>query len=325
MKKLLIIAVIIVGVLTGAAYFFNNVLPVKIEQLLKGYVKETLGQEIEIARIAIHPLKGVLLDGVTLYEKGTKAPALKIARVQTFPFLPSLLTKKKIFLYLGAQNVYCHVKRNEDGTLDLPAFTQQPENGLSFFVNNAEIKNLDLDFEDTGVKFRRRFSGINLSANFFVPSDIRYKLSWDKKIVLKGKYNLSSGTVKANLTMHDCNLQALNPYIDAFALRSAYVRKAQLTIAGKKSYRINGNAVIENIFIVYPLKDLALPVLQPRAPGIEAKGNLTVTDGRLSYAAGSFSYRLNAALEKGEFKNLPFIDTVTQTQAVFSLDEKTLR
>ncbi|MDD5194949.1 MAG: AsmA-like C-terminal region-containing protein [Candidatus Omnitrophica bacterium] len=338
MKKLLLAAIITLSLIIAATYALNTFLPEKIKQISENYLRKTFAQEAAIAKVTISPFRGVLFENVVCYDKATKKPFLKAARVQAVPLLPSLLTKKKVILYLSAEDAYYNLKRDDHGHIRIATQVFKVR-GNDFLINNIRVKNLALDFDDRITGFHKIFDGIDIGARFMIPSDVNYRLTWSKKITLKGAYNLKNETLKASLVLKDINLNAIAPYLNnftqsektagapkgnlltGFIFDGGYIRWAEFEILAKDGYHARFTADIEKLSAKYSFKDTDANATQ----NIEAKGNLAIDMGEINYVQGAPVYRLNCRLQKGEFKNIAFLDTFSNTNATFSLDEKSLQ
>lgn len=346
MKNLLIILIIVILITAGAIISVKLFLPSKIKSLAENFVRENLHKDIEISKVEVSFYGGIIFYNVSLYEKKTEAPYLKISKLRLMPLYPSLLTGEKTISVLTVDNAYIYLCRDKDGRFNLPEIkTGAGKKQPSVIVKNISFKNINLNFEDKKENFKKAFSDISLWADIDF-NKIDFTLRVSNKITAKGKYSLNTNDIDANFSLNDIDLSEFSPYLKAVDLKSASLEKGSLHIEGNETYFIKGNIGIKNVFAlkndmeyrgslifapditITKEKSFIVGNIEIKDAGfikdkMEFKGSLSLSP-QITLSENSFSYYLEGNLKEAQGVNIPYINTLSDINAEFNLNKEKL-
>ncbi|MFA5270975.1 MAG: AsmA-like C-terminal region-containing protein [Candidatus Omnitrophota bacterium] len=331
MKKLLIVLIVLLILYLTSNYILNIFLPEKIDSLARSFVAEHSDKRIKISRIEVNIIKGIVLKDVLLLESNNKTPYLRINTIKLLPFYPSIFSDKKIFFSINIDGVAFSLKKNIDNTFNLPKLTFDNKNRQTiaegekinakesapgeekkefFFAKSISIKNLDIDFTDEKVNFRKKFSGFSLFADFVNLSKISFKLNLPRQLALRGVYDLSTKELSATASLTQIPLSDFTPYLGGIIVKDGSIRQGDITFSGKQNYSLKASAEIENIFAA--------------KNDSQFKGNLNVqTD--ITFSGEKLDYRLTGDIAQGTLKFTPYIDSLNSINAEFSFNNGRLQ
>lgn len=342
-NKILVAAIIVLLAHFAANYILNSFLPQKIKAAVEKFAADTLDSRVEINQTRISILRGIFFQDVSFYQKGEKNPYVKIKKFRAIPSYAALLAAKKIVISLKVNDAYLALKRNENGEFIFPQIKNAPANETAspdtgkkpqgaapgtvkapaakeplFLIKNITVKKLNLGLEDKTANFTKTFEDIFIQANLDKFPQINFSLHWGDKLALTGKYIADTNYLQASCSLQQINLPDFNPYFKGFSLKNAVLKTAQLTLEGKDTYVIKGNAKLKGIELNYPLNNP-----DKISQIAEFKGDLNL-DIETKAVKQNFSYRIGGSLLDGQAQNLPVIDKLAGIKSNFILDNNKL-
>jgi len=169
--KTILIVFIALVVLVGIAGFF--ILPHVVKPILIEKLSQKLHREAAINKIAINPfLLSITLNGFKLKEPAQSSPFISFDElhvdVQGFS---SLIKQAIIVKEIRLVHPYISIARHEDGSYNfsdlIPKEEEKPEEKPTpFSLNNIQIINGSIDFDDRPMKTRHTVRDMSLSIPF---------------------------------------------------------------------------------------------------------------------------------------------------------------
>ncbi|MCM8831201.1 MAG: hypothetical protein NC918_03290 [Candidatus Omnitrophica bacterium] len=315
----LLFFLILIG-LVGSYYLINTYLPKKIKTEIEKAIKNNLNQMIKIQNIKINLIKGITIENIALYEEKSPFAYLKIQKAKVILFYPSLLFKIKFINSIELENVKFFITRYKNNTTNLPVFKKSFQSNENFLVKNISIKNLDIDYIDQIVDFKKAFNNLYIRLTFKKPSNIYFKVNCQKSIEIIGLYNPKDTQLKSKIKIANLNLAEFSPYFKEIKLNNALIKDAFIEIEKEKVYNINGNAFLEYLETEYLLQ--TTDANQPLP--IKYIGPLFIKNFNLKINGNIMLYNISADIKNGNIKNIPKIDNLQEINANFKLDNKNL-
>lgn len=169
--KTIFIVFIALVVLVGIAGYF--ILPHVVKPILIEKLSQKLHREAAIDKIAVNPfLLSVTLNGFTLKEPAQSSPFISFDELHVdIQGLASLAKKAVIVKEIRLVRPYISIARHEDGSYNfsdlIPKEEEKPEEKpIDFSLNNIQIINGSIDFDDGPMKTRHTVRDMNLSIPF---------------------------------------------------------------------------------------------------------------------------------------------------------------
>lgn len=175
--KKILIGFGVVVVLVGLAGFF--VLPPIVKPMILEKLSETLHREVSLEAIRINPYTlSVNLRGFVVKEKDGKTNFISLGDLYVnAELIPSILQRAAIIREIRITDPYLHVERRADGSYnfsDLIPQEEKPKEAKApprFSLNNIQVINGSVDFQDGPKKTDHTVREINLSIPFLTNID----------------------------------------------------------------------------------------------------------------------------------------------------------
>lgn len=215
LKKYLLITVLVaVTMLAGAIYIASIALPVKCRTFLSDELKDAITKKIFIRSIHIDPLKGIVLEGVVIYDNSRVY--IRAKEISAFIIYSRIFQKKVIIPFIRVDGLEAFVERLPDGTLNLKDFVSikyAPPKDITISIHRLIFRRGRIDFIDNSVDpiFKREAVNFNGNVALNIPSRIVYKFTFDVRqrpimpvevageYILKDKKGVTAVTLK-NIT-----------------------------------------------------------------------------------------------------------------------------
>ena len=309
MKKFLIILIIIL-VIGITVYLQNSLIPSKIQTAADDFAANILHKELQISDLKVSIFKGVILNGVFLYEKDSKLPFLTAEKIVINPLYPSFLTSKKVISSIHLENTRLYLTRDEDGKLKTADIESQPKTKDVTIVTKVSAENFNLIFEDKQYGLKKNFSNISFSAALGLSREIKTSVNWPGKLKAKGEYSLVNESAKADIVLGDIDLVEFSPYLKFLRLKSGKISGGKLHLKGKQSYSLKGAINTEDISLA--------------SEDFELHGDFDLNP-EIEFSPEKTTYLLSGKIKNGRGKNIPAIKTLSAINADFILDDKNLK
>lgn len=352
--RIVICLVILLILGFGAAVYLNNVyLPQAAKSLIIASIEENTGYKAQLGGIKLNIFKGLVLENLTVSEK--TGEAFLSARQVSFGWLILPLLKKKEFIipFVRVYSPGINLKRNKDGTLNLPLLKSQAKT-LPVFIYKLAIDDAEINLEDDAVSpgFKQR---VVLDGKFSLspPESVRYEISGtlsgggvSSGIQLKGEIGLSGKTINCIFDLTGINLTDYSAYYQGapFTLREALLKR----VSGKAAFRaekIEADIVLESGGIDVEIQGTRLAGKASLAVKVDFNANLlradikvkaaipdlavtreklglsgkSVLDGKLSYNLTSrkIDYSGKLALDQAAISGLGYINKIEALSGEF--------
>ncbi|MBN1472783.1 MAG: DUF748 domain-containing protein, partial [Syntrophaceae bacterium] len=253
--KKFIIGLLVFFIILGIAGFF--IAPPLVKPFIMKKMSEALHRKASIEKISINPYAlSVTLKGFSLEDPGKPKPFVAFDELYiNTDLMPSLFRRALILKKITLTNPYVGISRKPDGSYNfsdlLPRDEKKPEpekKPFLFSLNNIQIVNGNIDFEDGPKKTNHTVREMNISVPFI--SNVEYHLEHyvepkfsakinDNKFELLGK---TRPFLTSRATSFDINIQDLDvPYYLNYvpAEMNCMLKSARLDTKIKLNFIVN--------------------------------------------------------------------------------------
>jgi flagellar motor protein MotB len=295
--KKIIVGLLVFFVVLGITGFF--IAPPLVKPFIMTKMSEALHRKASIEKISVNPYAlSVTLKGFSLEDPGRPKPFVAFDELYVNADLMASLYRRSLILKkISLSNPYMGVARRPDNSYNfsdlLPrekAKSDKEEKPFHFSLNNIQIINGNIDFEDAPKKTTHTVREINVSIPFI--SNIEYYLEHyvepkfsakvnDNKLELLGKTRpfLTSRSTIFDVDIQDLDIPFYLNYIPA--KMNSRLKSARLDTKMKLNFIVNedkspsltltGDVVLRNV-ILDDLKNnkiLQLPALKVNMASVE--------------------------------------------------------
>ena len=308
MRRFLLIIFILTLLLSLLYYMVNIFLPARIEQETVRFIKNSLGKEIRISRVNIDVFKGIYFKDIRVYEEDTGILYLEIGQLKLVPFLLTSIPKKKLISSLYIENAYFNLKRNENKELNLPSLDVFVRNS-PILVKKVSVNNLTLDYEEKKEDFKQRFNGIEFVGDFSLSGVLKLKLDWQDNLACRAEYRLTTRDLDADILLRDIDLSGFKPLLKNTGFRKGLVKKAKISLSGKKIYSLKMESIIEDFSLV--------------KEDVEINGDLDLFCD-MTYSKENTLYDVRGDIHNGRINGVFYVGNLSEVNGHFNLDKEAL-
>jgi uncharacterized protein involved in outer membrane biogenesis len=282
-------------------------LPAILKSVLSSSLSETLHRKAGIHDIRVNPLElSVSVRGLTISERDAPGTWISAGEIFANLQLASVIRGGPVFSGIRLSRPYVNIVRRPDGSYNftdlIDEFTKKPpkeSKPLKYSINNMEIVDGSIDFDDGPKKTRHEVRGIHVAVPFV--SNLRYYV--DRYVqpsfaaVVNGKPVGFKGKTKpfseSRETAFDVNISDLDipHYLEYVPLRREYeIPSAFLDVKAVVSFsqhkdkpptlRAEGDVILKNVRITG--KDKSPMVLLPMVKAVIFPSDLAARDFRLA-------------------------------------------
>ena len=223
-KKLIILFIILVLVISVGIFYLNNViLPTKIKFLIVNGLQEQMQKKVSLESVQFNIFKGLVLRNLTIYDNEKTIISLKEASC-TFLILP-IFKKIIVIPSIRIRAASVLLERRKDNTFNLQDFilkkaSQTKASQFNIFIYKISVTNGNIHFkDDTFAKaFTKDLERLNLSLNLSLPAKVKFNFKSQIttmpiiKINATGEYAIPQQELTAKISVQDFSPAELYPY-----------------------------------------------------------------------------------------------------------------
>ena len=311
MKKIIITLTILILIYVGITYAANVFLPKKIDAALKNFISENLQKDVSLSQIKVNLIKGISFKDVKIYDKDDRDIYLQANNINIRPLYTSFFYTKKIFLNVSVQNAYFKLVKDSSGKLNLPKIKTDAKNTNILIIKDINARALTIDFEDQANSFKKEFSKIDFKTRLSLTGIISLETKWKNHLSLSANFNLRTKDLKGVATLSNIDLTEFNPFFKNFIVKNALLKDGSFSFKGNKEYAIEGDISIKEIDLI---KD-----------EITLRGDLTLKPTLTFYRdKKNFKYSLSGKLFHTTVENIPHVNSLQDTTAIFNIDKENI-
>lgn len=221
-KYILIILLLAAAVLAGAAYIAVITVPVTFQTTLRDEFEKALTKKIFIGSIRLDILKGLVLDGVVIYDKSRVCARAK--EVSAFIIYSQVFWKRAIIPCIRVESPSILAERMADGTFsfkEIISKTYIPPKEVSIIIHGIKIRRGHVTFIDRRLDpaFRIDLDNLKADISFNLPVRVAYAISFDIAqrpkipVEVKGEYSIPDKKSITTLTANGIRPDLLARYI----------------------------------------------------------------------------------------------------------------
>ncbi|MFH1440476.1 MAG: AsmA-like C-terminal domain-containing protein [Candidatus Omnitrophota bacterium] len=227
-KKIFItIAALIFIVFTGIIYLNYVILPVKVKNLLIEGIEKSTQKKAKIDSLQFNIFKGLVLRGVSVYDKGNEILKLKEA---VCGFLIWPVFKKNIIIpSITLKSPEIFAQRNSDGTFNLaksfPVSTEKSssdnkDNGFKVFIYTIQVIDGRINFKDNTISpvFTKNIDNLDLKMNLSLPAKVKFNAGLNiishppAAVTITGEYNIIEKQLLSKISLKDLSPKDYSAY-----------------------------------------------------------------------------------------------------------------
>ncbi|HNW39311.1 MAG TPA: DUF748 domain-containing protein [Candidatus Omnitrophota bacterium] len=338
MKKLIIIAAILLLVIFGVKVYLNKIfLPQKIKALVVSTLSKQTGKNVTLKSLEFSFLKGLVLRDLVITDGPNVILSTRLASCTIFIW--PIFKKQIIFPSVNLKAPYIYLERRPDKSFNLQDFfvltrPAAKKGDFSLAVFKITISNGNIVFQDNSLPgpFKKEIKNIQLNLQLGLPVKFKFNLSAQLAgtepvlINLFGEYKILSQELTGNLSAKGVSTGEFSPYYsDLGDLVSGTVDLRALFNLKNKQLQVNLFAQGDNLVLEkYSLKAKLNASLQSKINyNFETKGlifeggcDITQTDvsgleflGPVKNLSGNFVFNQRSLIAdsiQAELMGLPF-------------------
>lgn len=309
-KKIIIsIALMLILGLTGSITYLNQYYLPKVikEKIITGLSSLTFG-EVKLEKIHFNLLRGVVIYGLTLYDKDN--PQQELCSIKeasaTILILPSFKAKKIIIPSVTVKTASIHLVRRKDNSLNISYLFKKTgaENKTdknSVFIKNIDVMDSSVFFTDNsfGAPIAINMENININARVsLTKAEIKTSLEISKDakkstVEITGAYGFFSKNLTSSFLLNTVDVTTYQPYLG----------NLPITITSALLTELKGNCLIHDKDIQVQ-SQLSFDNLSLQKDGLslqKARLDITTAVNTKKDNLKNISYQGEAALLKGSF------------------------
>ncbi|MFC1804419.1 DUF3971 domain-containing protein [Candidatus Omnitrophota bacterium] len=228
-KRILIGLLIIALIVTGALIYVNKViLPTRVKSLIIAKLQDFTGKSVSLDAVRIDLFKGLVLDGLTLYEG--EDPLVSIDQLSSQLLIIPIFKKRIISPAIKVRSAVIHLERRQDNTYNLAdLFTGIPapkeEAKFSFLAYKLLVADARVVFKDNTLSpaFTRDLDKLQAVFYFSLPASIKFRLKFQIpaeepiKINASGEYDIAGAGLLAKLSIKGFSFKEFLAYSKGIA------------------------------------------------------------------------------------------------------------
>jgi uncharacterized protein involved in outer membrane biogenesis len=302
-KKAIFILIFLLLLGTVLAIYLDKVfIPVKLKQIAIDQAQELLQRRVTIGELHFNPIRGFVVDQVTIFKKDSDEIMLQIDRAYFKIVYTSLFQDKRIFIpSITVENPYWDLTRQQDGRWefqDLMPSGKETKPGEDLFhtwIGGVTVVNGTIKFTDRSQNevFMEIINAVHLKTNLSFRKTVVFGLNFNlprlfASVAAKGRYDIPENQWAAELKLKNLPLEEYwEPYLkkNNIRLTSGTIQTAELRLLRDENETLQ---LTGNIHMQAP--DITLD------PEVRLKaGNIRFPKGELRFAGGNFE--LNGPFE----------------------------
>lgn len=227
------IALLVIAIGGGIIYLQDYYLPIHIKSRLTDAIELYTSRSASIKSARYTLIKGITLEGVTIYSEDATTEFLKIDKLNLNPLIVPFFKEKKLIIpSLDIEGATLNLIRNQDSSWNIPkgAFAGKPEalglkGKFSFIINSVNLTNGTVHFEDRTLEgpFTATLSDLNLKSSLALPASVKVGINFKLKdteeaslVLADVDYSLITKDTGINLIADKLRLQEYAPYIKKY-------------------------------------------------------------------------------------------------------------
>lgn len=245
MKKRIIIifAVVIIGIMAGAAYVYRLVLSPKMKDMITGGMEQSTGKKVIIGSLDFNIFKGLIIKDLIIYDKNT---AIINAKEASCVFLIQPLFNKQIIIpSITFRSPEIYIERRPDNSLNLAElFMQQdiPKDRYKVVVRRICIRSADLILHDDALEdpFKKEIKGVDIDVFLSLPASVRFKsniplaVKGPAGIIISGEYRVMEKELRTEIEIKDLEPKEFGPYYETFGF---HLPEGRVDLKGSVNYK----------------------------------------------------------------------------------------
>jgi hypothetical protein len=272
--------VLLALVLLGASlylYVENIFLPVQFKRFITDKAQGLLNRPVTIGEIHFNPLRGFVIEGITVYQKDSPAlPFIQIDEVSLNIFLSPVFSQKAVIIpAIYLKRPFIHILRQgatggsaeqtswNFSDLLRPPGSAPPRKTFIPLIRKIIVEEGEVIYADQTreKKFLELINGINLDARISLNGIIRFKLEAliprrESGFQVKGNYALSTHKLSSHILAKNIALAeylALFPTEQTLMLKNGALTSADLSLTlDGREIQSQGSLRLENITLSLP-------------------------------------------------------------------------
>lgn len=215
MKKILIISLILILLVSGGLVYLNKVfLPTAIRAIIVDGLKQRTQSEITLEALSFSLLKGLTLRNLVVADK--QGQLLKIKEASCGFLILPIFKKALIIPAVNIDSADIFLQRRKDGSFNLQdLFAEKPapggRPGFNIFVRRLTLRDSIVRFSDETLSqpFSKNIEDINLNLYLSLPDKIRFNLDAEAagapklKIKASGDYGIIKKEMSVKIHLRD--------------------------------------------------------------------------------------------------------------------------
>lgn len=208
----------------AALYIASIVIPVMFQTTIRAELERALTMKIFVRSVRLDILKGLVLDGVVVYDESRVYARAK--EISAFILYSQVFQKKAIIPYIRIEGPSILVERMADGAFnfkDIIAKDYVPPGDMSIVVHGINIRRGHIAFIDSKLDpaFRKDLYNIKADISFGLPARIAYAASFDIAhrpkipVEVKGEYSIPDKAFATVITAYGISPDLFTRYIGA--------------------------------------------------------------------------------------------------------------
>ncbi|TAM34817.1 DUF748 domain-containing protein [bacterium] len=241
MKKLIIISLILLGILSfGVIYLNKVVLPAKVKSMLVETIEKQTGKKVILKSLEFNIFKGFVLRDLVILDN--QQVILSARQTNCVVFFWPIFRKQIIIPSINIRSPYIFLERRKDNTLNLQDLFATPapaanepgpkgpeskksapkKSGFSVSVYKISISSGNMVFQDDTlpVKFTKEINNIQLNLQLKLPLALGFafkgELAAEPVIAIsaKGEYRIPTRQLIADLSVKNLAPRQFQPYYE---------------------------------------------------------------------------------------------------------------
>lgn len=256
-KKLLIITVLFIFIVsTGIIYLNRVLLPVKIKSLLIEGIEKSTQKKVKIDSLQFNIFKGIVLRGVSVYDKGNEILKLREAACS---FLIWPVFKKNIIIpAITLKSPEISARRDSEGSFNLAKLfplsgkesgASHKDNGFKLFIYRIQVIDGKINFKDNAVSpaFSKNINNLNLKINLSLPAKVKFNGGLNiisdtpAAAAITGEYDIPAKQLVSKISIKDLSPKDYLAYYHNAAVESLDGKISALIELNLKDEKLNIN------------------------------------------------------------------------------------
>ncbi len=225
MKKIILsilLSFIIVTILLLLAILYLNktYIPTKAKAYLIESIEKNIDYKADIADLKLSLTKGITIKNLTLYKDTPEEFFLSTEEINLIVLFWPLFKKTIIIPSASINNAHLDLKRNQDGSLNLPKIqSKKNDTNFSFFIKKIAINDSAITFIDNSLKLplEKKITAINSTITLSILKNISLKttatINEKSNIAINGAFTPDTNMIKLKTKIDQLDLKDYTQYL----------------------------------------------------------------------------------------------------------------